>query len=202
MLVGLGNPGQDYARNRHNIGFMAVDRIVDRHNLPEARPRVRPRGSFSEGRIGGSKVIILKPLTYMNESGQAVGDAMRYYRLQPEDVFVFHDEIDLAPAKVRVKQGGGHAGHNGLRNIEAHIGKDYWRIRLGVGHPGDRGRVTGHVLGDFSKADKTWLDPMLEAVADEVPLLIKGDTASYTSRIALKTGPVNSPDKPDQKGEN
>jgi len=189
LLVGLGNPGQEYAGNRHNIGAMAVDEIVRRHGFSTPRTRSRPQGVFSEGIIDGVKVTTLKPLTYMNDSGKAVGDAMRYWRLETQEIFVLHDELDLAPAKVRAKLGGGHAGHNGLRSIDSHIGKDYWRVRLGVGHPGDKERVTGHVLRDFSKADKQWLDKTLDAVADAIPLLLTGDGAGFTSRVALLTQP-------------
>ncbi|NKB19517.1 MAG: aminoacyl-tRNA hydrolase [Alphaproteobacteria bacterium] len=185
LLVGLGNPGQEYAGNRHNIGAMAVDEIAHCYGFSTPRTRSRPQGVFSEGFIDGVKVTILKPLTYMNDSGKAVGDAMRYWRLEPKNIFILHDELDLAPAKVRAKLGGGHAGHNGLRSIDSHIGKDYWRVRLGVGHPGDKGRVTGHVLRDFSKADKQWLTKTLEAVADAIPLLLKGDGAAFTSRVGL-----------------
>ena len=187
LLVGLGNPGEDYAGNRHNIGFMVADEIVRLYGLPSPRSKSRPHGMFSEGRLGNDKVIILKPLTYMNESGQAVGAAMRYYKLEPSDVFVFHDELDLAAGKVRAKRGGGNAGHNGLRSIDAHIGRDYWRIRLGIGHPGDRKRVTNHVLKDFSKADRQWVEKMVEAVADAVPMLLDGKEADFMTRVALLT---------------
>jgi len=185
LVVGLGNPGQDYARNRHNVGFMAVDEIIRRHHLPDFRTKARPHGNFSEGRVGTEKIVLLKPLSFMNASGKPVGDAMRYFRLDPGNVFIFHDEIDLAPGKVRVKKGGGHAGHNGIRDIEKHIGKDFWRIRLGVGRPRGDGRVSGHVLGDFSRADKDWLEPMLEAAADQLPLLLAENTSDYMSRIAM-----------------
>jgi len=190
LLVGLGNPGQAYAGNRHNIGFMVADEIVRCYGLPPLRTKSRPPGMFSEGRIGDERVIVLKPLTYMNESGKAVGAAMRYYKLEPADVFVFHDELDLAAGKVRAKCGGGNAGHNGLRSIDAHIGRDYWRIRLGIGHPGDRNRVTGHVLKDFSKADRPWVDKMVAAVADALPLLLGGKEADFMSRVALLTQPA------------
>ena len=189
LLVGLGNPGQEYAGNRHNIGAMAVDEIVRRYGFSAPNTRSRPQGVFSEGIIDGVKVTTLKPLTYMNDSGKAVGDAMRYWRLEPQDIFVLHDELDLPPAKVRAKLGGGHAGHNGLRSIDSHIGKDYWRVRLGVGHPGDKGRVTGHVLRDFSKADKQWVDKTLDAVADAIPHLLNSDSSAFTSRVALLTQP-------------
>ena len=189
LLVGLGNPGQDYAGNRHNIGYMAVDAIARRYGFSAPRSRSRPHGQFCEGSIDGSKTIILKPLTFMNNSGQAVGEALRWYRLAPQSVFVFHDELDLAAGKVRAKRGGGNAGHNGLRSIDAHIGPDYWRVRLGIGHPGERGRVTGHVLRDFAKADRAWLDRTLDAVADAVPLLLAGNAADFMSRVALLTQP-------------
>ncbi len=205
LLVGLGNPGQDHAGNRHNIGFMVADEIVRCYGLSTPRPKSRPRGMFSEGRIDSEKVIVLKPLTYMNESGQAVGAAMRYYRLELADVFVFHDEIDLAAGKVRAKCGGGNAGHNGLRSIDSHIGRDYWRIRLGIGHPGNRNRVTGHVLKDFSKADRPWVKKMVESVADATPLLLAGKEADFMSRVALLTQPAKpkrpAPDKPKPETE-
>jgi PTH1 family peptidyl-tRNA hydrolase len=189
LLVGLGNPGREYAGNRHNVGFMAVDEIVRRHRLGAPRTRTRPHGIFSEGSVDGNKVVVLKPLSYMNESGRPVGEAMRYWRLEPAQVFVFYDELDLAPGKVRVKQGGGAAGHNGIRSIDSHIGSAFWRIRLGIGHPGDRDRVTGHVLRDFAKADRTWLEPMLEAVADALPILLAGDGPGFMTRVALLTQP-------------
>jgi peptidyl-tRNA hydrolase, PTH1 family len=196
LFVGLGNPGRDYAENRHNVGAMAVEEIIRRHGLPGLRTRSRPAGAFSEGRLGDEQVRILRPLSYMNESGRPVGEAMRYYRLSPADVVVFHDELDLAAGKVRVKRGGGHAGHNGLRSIDQHIGPDYRRVRIGIGHPGDRDRVTGHVLRDFSRADRVWLDRMLEAIADAAPLLAGGDDAGFMTRVALLTKrqkPQNEP---------
>lgn len=189
LLVGLGNPGQDYAGNRHNIGYMAVDEIGRRYAFGAPRSRTRPHGLFAEGGIEGSRAIILKPLTFMNRSGQAVGETVRYYKIAPGDVFVFHDELDLAAGKVRAKRGGGNAGHNGLRSIDAHIGPDYWRVRLGIGHPGDPERVTGHVLRDFAKSDRAWVAKMLEAVADAVPLLLAGKAPDFMSRVALLTQP-------------
>lgn len=199
LLVGLGNPGPEHAGNRHNIGFMAVDEIVRRHGLAAARAKSRPHGMFSEGMVDGNKVIILKPLIFMNNSGQAVGETMRYYKLAPSDVFVFHDELDLAAGKVRVKLGGGHAGHNGLRSIDSHIGRDYWRIRLGIGHPGDKAKVHGHVLRDFAKADLPWVEKMLDAVSDAIPLLLAGKEADFMSRVALLTQPPKPKRPPPEK---
>lgn len=172
LIVGLGNPGSRYAANRHNIGFMAVDEIVRRHCFSPWRQRFQ--GEIAEGRLNGKKTIALKPRTYMNESGRAVGEAMRFFKLRPEDVIVFHDELDLAPGKLRVKRGGGHAGHNGLRSIIAHIGPDFRRVRIGIGHPGDPARVTGYVLGDFAKSDREWTEPLLEAIGEAAPLLASG----------------------------
>ena len=199
LLVGLGNPGQDYAGNRHNIGCMAVNEIIRVYGLSAPRTRSRPHGMFSEGTIDGTKTLVLKPLTYMNESGQAVGAAMRYYKLEPEQVFVFHDELDLAAGKVRTKRGGGNAGHNGLRNIDSHIGREYCRIRMGIGHPGDSDRVTGHVLRDFSKADQPWVEKTVAAVADAIPLLLAGGEADFMSRVALLTQPPKPKNPPPEK---
>jgi PTH1 family peptidyl-tRNA hydrolase len=195
LLVGLGNPGQGYARNRHNIGAMAVDEIVRRHRLSAPRTRTRPHGVFCEGSIEGDKIVTLKTLCYMNESGGPVGAAMRYWRIEPEGVIVFHDDLDLAPGKIRVKLGGGHGGHNGLRSIDSHIGRDYWRVRIGIGHPGDKSRVTGHVLKDFAKADQTWINKTLDAAADALPILLSGDGPGFMTKFALLTQPpkVKSP---------
>lgn len=190
LLVGLGNPGAKYAQNRHNIGFMAMDRIAGDHGF--APWRVRFQGQVSDGRIGSAKVTLLKPDTFMNLSGQAVGEAMRYLKLTPADVIVFHDEIDLAPGKVRLKTGGGHAGHNGLRSIHAHIGPDYDRVRLGVGHPGHKDAVPGYVLHDFSKSDRDWLDDEMRGISDGIDHLIAGDGARFLNAIALRTAPPRS----------
>jgi PTH1 family peptidyl-tRNA hydrolase len=189
LLVGLGNPGTKYAGNRHNIGFMAVDEIVRRHGFSTWRKRFH--GEVSEGTLGLEKTLILKPLTYMNESGQSVGDAIRYLDIEPERVIVIYDEIDLMAGKVRVKLGGGAAGHNGIRSIIAHIGPHYTRVRLGVGHPGDKNLVHPHVLSDFAKADKAWLSPLLDAVAEYAALLVGGDIATFQNKVhlALKTAP-------------
>ena len=187
LLVGLGNPGARYAGNRHNIGFMAADLIVRRHGFSPWRKRFQ--GEAAEGMLDGEKVLALKPQTFMNNSGQSVGEALNFYKLTPDDVVVLYDEIDLAPAKVKVKKGGGAAGHNGIRSIDAHIGPDFWRVRLGVGHPGDKARVHGHVLSDFSKADEVWLEKLLEAVAEAAPLLVRKDDNKFMTKVALLTQP-------------
>ena len=187
LLAGLGNPGPKYAGNRHNIGFMALDAIIRRYRFAVGPARFH--GAIATGRIAGREALALKPLTYMNESGRAVGAAARFYKIAPADVFVFHDELDLAAGKVRVKQGGGAAGHNGLRSIDALFGNDYWRVRLGIGHPGDSRRVLGHVLDDFEEADRQWLDPLLQAVAEHTPLLVAGDASAFASKVALALNP-------------
>ncbi|MCG8594100.1 MAG: aminoacyl-tRNA hydrolase [Kiloniellales bacterium] len=187
LLVGLGNPGPKYAQNRHNIGFLAVDEIVRRHGFGPWRARFQ--GQASEGRMGTQKILVLKPETYMNESGRAAGEALRFYKLEPDEVFVFYDEIDLAPAKLRVKLGGGTAGHNGLRSLSAHIGPDFWRIRLGVGHPGRKELVQRHVLSDFTKAEWPAMEKLIDAVAAELPKLLGGDDGSFMSRVAHLTSP-------------
>ncbi len=181
LIVGLGNPGPRYAGNRHNIGFMAVDEIVRRYGFGPWRTRFQ--GRIAEGRVGGEKLLALEPQTYMNESGRAVGEVLRFYKLEPEQAVVLHDEIDLKPGKVKVKLGGGPGGHNGLRSIDDHVGRDYWRVRLGVGHPGDKDLVHGHVLHDFAKADEDWLSKLLEAVAAELPLLLAGDERTFMSKV-------------------
>ena len=187
LVVGLGNPGEKYARNRHNIGFMAADEIVRRHSFSVYRSKFS--GQVAEGSIGSEKVIVLKPMTYMNESGRAVHEAAIFYKVAPEDIVVLHDELDLAPGKLRVKRGGGHAGHNGLRSIHAHMGETYARLRLGIGHPGHKDQVTGHVLNDFAKADGDWLTPLLGAVADHIDLVFAAKDADFMSRVALAVQP-------------
>jgi len=192
LLVGLGNPGRAYASNRHNIGFMALDEIVERHGL--SRPKAKFAGTINEGAIGGVRVLALKPQTYMNESGRSVGEAVRFLKIGAGDVTVFHDELDLAPGKLRVKRGGGAGGHNGIRSIDAHIGADYRRVRIGIGHPGAKERVTGHVLDDFSKSERDgWVRTTIEAIADAVPLLLGGDDAGFATRVALLTQPPKPP---------
>ncbi len=190
LFVGLGNPGAKYAGNRHNIGFMAVDQIASDHGFGPWRTKFQ--GLVSEGRLGSEKVVLLKPETYMNNSGQSVGEAMRFYKLTPADVTVFHDEIDLAPGKLRVKQGGGHAGHNGLRSLHAHIGDAYTRVRMGVGHPGHKDAVPVYVLKDFSKADQKWLDDMLRGIADGALHLAEGDSGRFQNAVALRLNPPRS----------
>lgn len=187
LIVGLGNPGAKYARNRHNIGFMAVDRIAEDHGFSPWKSKFQ--GQISEGRLGSEKVLLLKPETFMNRSGQSVGEAMRFYKLAPEDVIVIHDELDLAPGKARVKQAGGHAGHNGLRSIHAHIGDSYGRVRLGIGHPGRKDLVSAYVLHDFAKADADWLDDMLRGISDGAPHLASGDSGKFMNAVALRTNP-------------
>lgn len=187
LIVGLGNPGGKYARNRHNIGFMAVDRIAEDHGFAPWKSKFQ--GQVSEGRLGTEKVMLLKPETFMNLSGQSVGEAMRFYKLGSEDVIVIHDELDLAPGKARLKQGGGHAGHNGLRSIHGHIGEDYTRLRLGIGHPGRKDLVSAYVLHDFAKADADWLDDLLRGISDGAPQLAAGDGGKFMTAVALRTSP-------------
>ena len=188
LWVGLGNPGAEYASQRHNIGFMAAERIAARHRFSPWRKKFR--GEAADGVIAGEKILLLKPLTWMNDSGESVQAALAFHKLAPSDVLVFHDELDLAPGKVRVKQGGGAAGHNGLRSTDRHVGNDTWRVRLGIGHPGHKDRVQGHVLGNFAKADKAWLDALLDAVADAALLLAEGRHEDFMTRVALLTQPA------------
>jgi PTH1 family peptidyl-tRNA hydrolase len=184
LIVGLGNPGTAYARHRHNVGFMALERIAARHGLGPWRKRYR--GLVAEGLMGGKRVMLLMPQTYMNDSGQAVGEAQRYLKIPESDIYVLHDEIDLAPGKLRVKVGGGNAGHNGLRSISAHVGNDYARVRIGVGHPGSKDAVVHYVLHDFSKAEQAWLEPMLDAIADAAGHLAAGDDARFLTDVARR----------------
>jgi PTH1 family peptidyl-tRNA hydrolase len=183
LFAGLGNPGDKYRNNRHNVGFMAIDAIASRHGFAPFRQKFN--GLISEGTIGGEKVLLLKPQTYMNNSGDSIQAALQFYKLDAGDVTVLYDEIDLAPGKVRIKRGGGNGGHNGLRSIDPQIGTDYRRIRIGVGHPGHKDAVMPHVLGDFSKADREWLIPLLEALGDNAGLIAKGDENTLMNKLAL-----------------
>ena len=188
LWAGLGNPGPTYALHRHNVGFMALDAIAGLHDFPP--PKRAFQGWAQEGRIGGEKVLLLKPGTFMNESGRAIGEALRFYKLDVVDVTVFHDELDLVPFKVKVKTGGGTAGHNGLRSTDAHIGNAFRRVRLGIGHPGHKDRVTGYVLGNYAKAEIDPLTDMLGAVAAEAGWLAKGDDARFMNEVALRMQPA------------
>ena len=183
LFVGLGNPGAKYARNRHNIGFMAVDEIARHHRFSPWRRRFQ--GETAEGALDSERVILLKPTTYMNESGRAVQEAASFFKISAGDVTVFQDELELQPAKLRVKVGGGIAGHNGLRSISAHIGNEYRRVRLGIGHPGVKELVHGHVLSDFAKADMPWVEALCEAVADNAGLLIGKRDATFANKVHL-----------------
>jgi PTH1 family peptidyl-tRNA hydrolase len=193
IIAGLGNPGPRYAGNRHNVGFMAVDRIHARHRFPAWRRNFQ--SEVAEGTIAGERVLLMKPQTFMNESGRAVGEAARFLKLAPTDVVMLHDELDLPPGKIRMKTGGGHGGHNGLRSITSQITDGYRRMRIGIGHPGVKEMVHGHVLSDFAKADAAWLDPLLDAIADHVDDLVRGDDTTFGNRIHLITDP-KPPRKP------
>ena len=198
LIVGLGNPGGQYARNRHNIGFMALDRIQERHGLSQWKRRFQ--GAVSEGTVDGARVLLLKPGTYMNESGRAVGEAARFLKLKTSDIIVLHDELDLAPGRLRVKTGGGNAGHNGLRSITAHLDNEYQRVRLGIGHPGHKDLVSGYVLHDFAKADAEWLDPLLDAIAASAGWLAKDDAARFQTDVARRLGTTVEGDPQDGAG--
>lgn len=185
LWVGLGNPGPEHARQRHNIGFMALDAVAFRHGFSPWRKKFK--GELSEGSLGGRKILLLKPQTYMNLSGEAVQAASQFHKIAPPEIWAWHDELDLAPGKVRVKAGGGTAGHNGLRDMQRALGTpEFQRVRLGIGHPGHRERVTSHVLGPFAK-DETWVAGLLDALADAAPLLADGREAEFMTRIALLT---------------
>jgi PTH1 family peptidyl-tRNA hydrolase len=183
ILVGLGNPGTRYAGNRHNIGFMAAEAIAHRHGLPPWRRRFQ--GVMTEGQVGGERALLLLPGTFMNESGRAVVEAMQFYKVSADNVVVMHDELDLPPGKLRVKTGGGNAGHNGLRSISSHIGNDYRRMRIGIGHPGDKGEVHNYVLNDFAKAEKDWVLALCEIIADNAATIVKGDDAGFQNKVHL-----------------
>jgi PTH1 family peptidyl-tRNA hydrolase len=198
LFAGLGNPGASYANNRHNVGFMAADAIARRHSFsPWSR---KFQGEVAEGRLGGEKVLLVKPMTMMNLSGQSIAAALRFYKLEPSALTVFYDELDLAPGKVRVKTGGGAGGHNGIRSIDQHLGKDYRRVRIGIGHPGVKEMVHGHVLGDFAKADREWLEALIDAISDNAPLLVGADGSAFMNKVTLDlretlqpTGPEDTP---------
>ena len=183
LFVGLGNPGAKYARNRHNIGFMALEAVAREHNFPPFRKRFQ--GMATEGALNGARVILLEPQTYMNESGRAVAEAARFHKIALADIVVFHDELDLPPGKLRVKTGGGNAGHNGLRSITAHMGNEYRRVRLGIGHPGDKNLVHSYVLNDFARSEDAWVKALCDGVARNAGLLAKGDDASFQNRLHL-----------------
>ncbi|MEI8393985.1 MAG: aminoacyl-tRNA hydrolase [Rhodospirillaceae bacterium] len=199
LLVGLGNPGSDYAGHRHNVGFMAVDEIVRRHGFSPWRKRFQAK--VAEGSVdlpggGVEKILAIEPQTYMNLSGQAVGEAASFYKIPPEQVVVFHDELDIAPGRMRIKRGGGAGGHNGLRSLDAHLGADYWRVRLGIGHPGDKSLVHGYVLRDFAKEDRLWLEPLLGACAEAFPLLAAGHPDKFMNKVTVATQPPKPPKPP------
>jgi peptidyl-tRNA hydrolase, PTH1 family len=183
LFVGLGNPGATYAKNRHNIGFMALEAIARAHHFPQSRSRFH--GLVSEGKIDNARVILLCPSTYMNESGRAVQEAASFYKIEPNDIVVFHDELDLPAGKMRIKTGGGNAGHNGLRSISAHMGNDYRRVRMGIGHPGDKDRVHAYVLSDFAKNETEWVADLCHALAKNAALLTRHEDAQFQNRVHL-----------------
>ncbi len=187
LWTGLGNPEPGMAKQRHNIGFMAIDQITRRHGFSPWRRRFK--GETAEGLVGGQRILALKPLTYMNASGEAVQQAAAFYKIPPEGITAWHDELDLAPGRLRIKRGGGPAGHNGLRSMDQMLGsQDYWRVRLGIGHPGSKERVTGHVLGDFAREDQPWLTALLDAVAEAAALLADGQPEAFMTRVAYRLG--------------
>jgi peptidyl-tRNA hydrolase, PTH1 family len=198
LLAGLGNPGGRYAHHRHNIGFLAADAVYARHGFDPWRNRFN--AYVAEGRMGSQKCLLMKPMTFMNNSGQAIGEAMRFYKLEPDDVVVIHDELDLPPGKLRVKSGGGVAGHNGLRSTAAHIGPDFRRVRIGIGHPGNKNLVHRYVLHDFAKDERDGIVPMLDAIADNAGLLASGEDSTFMNRVHLATAPLD--DGPDDKAGN
>lgn len=201
LIAGLGNPGPKYENNRHNVGFMAADAIARRHSFSPWSKKFH--GLIAEGRIGGEKVLLLKPQTFMNLSGQSVGEAMRFHKLAISDLIVLYDELDLAPSKVRIKTGGGAGGHNGIRSIDAHCGKEYRRVRIGIGHPGIKEMVTHHVLGDFAKADRDWVEPLIDAIADNADKLVSGDDNGFMNKVSLAVRGTEEvkPEKPEPKGQ-
>ncbi len=184
LFVGLGNPGTEYRNNRHNIGFMAIDEIVDRHNFDQFKSKYK--GEFATGKIDGQKIIALKPMTFMNLSGASVAQFVNFYKIPLDKVIVFHDELDVDPARIKIKKGGGAGGHNGLRSIDGLIGKDYWRVRLGIGHPGHKERVNGYVLGNFSKQDEIWLEKLIAEIPNEIEHLFTDNKNKFVSNLSLK----------------
>lgn len=200
LFVGLGNPGQKYQLNRHNIGFMALDIIVERHGFSDWQKKFK--GLACDGTLDGEKILLLKPQTYMNLSGESVQAAAAFYKIKPEDIVVFHDELDLAPGKLRTKKGGGAAGHNGLRSIDEHLGKEYWRARLGIGHPGVKDYVSPYVLGNFTKEEQDeWLVPLLSAIGEHAPRLAGGDHDGFMSKVAQELQPPKPEKEPKKKKE-
>ncbi len=195
LIVGLGNPGPQYAGHRHNAGFMVLDAIARAHRFGPWRRKFE--GDLSEGALGGEKALLLKPMTYMNESGRSVQAAVQFYKISLDDLVVVHDELDLQGGKIRMKRGGGDAGHNGLRSITAALGSDYRRLRIGIGHPGVKELVAGYALHDFSKAERQWLDPLIDAIAESAPLLADGDDQGVMNRVAVLTRPSEPKSKPE-----
>lgn len=181
LFIGLGNPGTEYAKNRHNVGFMCLDEIRTSYGFPPEKAKFS--GLLTEGAIDQQKVYLFKPLAYMNRSGRPTAEAARFFKIPPEHIIVFHDDLDLPPGEVRVKQGGGHGGHNGLRDLDAHLGKSYWRVRIGIGRPDHKDQVSPYVLSDFSKADKVWLDPLLVTLADEAQVLLTETPQDYATQV-------------------
>lgn len=198
LLVGLGNPGDKYKNNRHNIGFMAIETIAENYGFSPFRSKFQ--GQISEGRIGGQKVALLKPDTFMNNSGQSVAAAAKFFKIDPENIIIFHDELDLSPGKARVRLGGGNAGHNGLKSIQSHLGSpNTWRVRIGIGHPGDKNRVSGYVLSDFAKVDQEWVERLLPALSKNIDLLLQGKDSDYMSKVVMD---APAPAEPKVKKEN
>ena len=200
IFAGLGNPGAEYAGNRHNIGFMAVDAIQQRHSFSPWSKKFK--ALISEGEIGGERVLLMKPQTFMNLSGEAVGEAMRFYKLEPKHILAIYDELDLIQGKARLKTGGGHNGHNGIKSLDAHCGTEYRRLRLGIGHPGVKEMVQNHVLGDFAKADKAWVEPLLDTLADNADMLVRNEDSQLMNKIALALGDKAEEEKPRKENKN
>ena len=197
LFVGLGNPGKKYTNNRHNIGFMALNQIANDHSFSPWKNKFQ--GQITDGKLGDEKVILLKPETFMNLSGQSVSETIKFYKIKIEDIIVFHDELDLAPAKLRVKISGGHAGHNGLRSIHQHIGADYHRVRMGIGHPGHKDRVANYVLSDFAKNDQNWLQDLLFGISDGAIYLVNNDAGKFMNAVAMRTVPQREKPKKSNK---